>query len=235
MNLADLAELADFAGVILGFTFTVLVFSYLIGDNPFFRFAIHLFIGVASGFALVVVIYNVFYHQVILSFYEEPAGSLYLIPPLLLGAWLLFTKPSPRLSRLGNPVMAFLVGAGAATAIGGAVLGTIFPQVGASSNLFDLASARQNQINLVLFFLRGLVVLFATLTTLVYFHFGARAYPDRAPARHPIIEQVAQVGQIFIAITFGVVFAGVFSASLAALVERLNFIVELLTPLLPTL
>jgi predicted membrane protein len=34
---------------IIGFLLSILVFSYLIGDNPLFRFAIHLFIGVSAG------------------------------------------------------------------------------------------------------------------------------------------------------------------------------------------
>ena len=39
--------ISGFIGLIL----TLLVFSYLIGDNPLFRFAIYLFIGVSSGYA----------------------------------------------------------------------------------------------------------------------------------------------------------------------------------------
>ncbi len=46
------------------------------------------------------------------------------------------------------------------------------------------------------------------------------------------MEGLALVGQIFIAITLGVIFAGVFSASLTALIERLHFIGEFILPLL---
>ena len=39
-----------------------------------------------------------------------------------------------------------------------------------------------------------------------------------------MIEWGAAVGQIFIAITFGSVFAGVYTVALTALIERVNFI-----------
>jgi hypothetical protein len=231
----NLAELPDLVGVVLGFTFTLMIFSYLLGDNPFFRFALHVFIGVASGYALVVVIYNVFWHQVVLAMIDGSAVWAILIPPVLLGIWLVATKPFPRLARFGNVPMAYLVGAGVGTAIGGAVLGTLFPQIGASGSLFNFRFANQNNLNYIEFFLRGLFILAGTLFTLVYFHFGVRSTPDRQPSRHPLIEEFSRLGQFFIALTFGVLFAGVYSAALTALIERLNFIIDTLRPFLSEL
>jgi hypothetical protein len=39
------------------------------------------------------------------------------------------------------------------------------------------------------------------------------------------------VGQVFIAITFGVLFAGVFMAAMTALIDRLNFMISFLSAL----
>ena len=39
----------------LSFLFTVLILSYLVGDNPAFRLAIHAFIGVSAGYVAMVV------------------------------------------------------------------------------------------------------------------------------------------------------------------------------------
>jgi len=41
--------------------------------------------------------------------------------------------------------------------------------------------------------------------------------------RFGFIELIAFVGSIFLAITLGVLFAGVYSAALTALIERLHF------------
>ena len=53
MSLAQLS-LPDLAGTILGFFLTLMVFSYVFGDNGLFRAAIYIFVGVASGYAAVV-------------------------------------------------------------------------------------------------------------------------------------------------------------------------------------
>ena len=53
------ANLLDFIGLALGFLLTILVFSYLLGDNPFFRLAIHIFIGVSAAYVALVTINNV--------------------------------------------------------------------------------------------------------------------------------------------------------------------------------
>lgn len=223
----ELGQYSEIAGVFVGFTLTLLIFTYLLGDNPFFRLAVHIFVGVASAFALVVALYNILWNQMVLPLVEAPLQSLLLLVPLLLGIWLVVTKGLfLRLSRFGSPVMAFLVGAGIAAAIAGAVLGTLFPQISASSNLFDIEAARQANQNPAFFIFNGLVILVGTLTTLLYFHFGARQRADGAIRRHPLIEQFSQVGQGFIAVTFGVIFAGVYSAALAALIERLNFVID---------
>lgn len=222
-------NLVDLVGALLGFVFTILVFTYLLGDNFLFRLTIHIFIGVAAAFVAVVALYNVILYQLIFPLYLSPLTALPLLVPLLLGLWLLITKSSARLSKLGNPVMAFLVGAGAATAIGGGVLGTLFPQTTASMNLF---ANYTGEISFLAFAARGILILVGIVATLAFFHFGARASGNQPPQRQPWIEGLAQVGQYFIAITFGVLFAGVYAAALTAFIERLQFIVNFLRPYL---
>lgn len=222
MSLAEL-NLPDLAGTILGFFLTLMVFTYVFGDNALFRVAIYIFIGVASGYAAVVAWYNIIWPQLIIPVaFGSQSERLYAIFPMILGALLLF-KASPRLSPIGNPAVAYLLGVGAATAIGGAILGTAFPQAMATMNLFDQRALQQGGegfINLA----KGGVILVGTLATLIYFHFGARQYLNQPPGRPKWLEGLAWVGQIFIAITFGALFAGVYSASLTALIERFSFL-----------
>ena len=71
-------------------------------------------------------------------------------------------------------------------------------------------------------------MLIGTMTTLVYFHYGAKATAS-GPQRGKLINILSWVGQVFIAITFGVLFAGVFMAAMTALIERLNFLVTFLS------
>ena len=224
MNLADLS-MFDLVGVILGFTLTLMVFSYVIGDNILFRIAISIFIGVASGYAAVVACYNVILPQLILpAIYGTQSDRLFVLFPLAMSALLLF-KISPRLSNFGNAPMVYLLGVGMATAVGGAILGTILPQSLATMNLFD-PNTLTTAGDFIFPILKSGSILIGSLATLAYFHFGVRQPLNQPAARPKWLSVVAWIGQVFIAITFGALFAGVYSAALTALIERVQFLIN---------
>ncbi len=215
---------------IIAFVFTIMVFSYVLSDNPIFRVALHIFIGVSAGYAAAVV-----WHQVLIPRLVEPLmrGSLLerllLVIPVLLGLSLLF-KVSQRAAPLGSLAMAFLVGTGAAAAITGALTGTLFPQFMAAIGQFDL-SRSPDLGGMAEQFSYALVALVGTIVTLVYFQFGVRDKSEAQTSgrRNALMRILAYLGQIFVAITFGALFAGVFAAALTALIERMDFIVNLFT------
>jgi hypothetical protein len=80
--------------------------------------------------------------------------------------------------------------------------------------------------------IEALIILVGTLTALIYFQFTARPQPNKPPQRMAIVESLAWVGQFFIALTLGALFAGVYAAALSALVERMSFLVNFLMPLI---
>ena len=131
----------DLIWTLLGFFLTLIVLSYLLGDNPAFRFVSYVFIGIVSGYAAVLLIFQVIIPHLIQPLISAPLlQKLILLVPLVL-ALLLLGKLSPRTAGLGTFSMAYLVGAGAAAAIGGAVTGTLFPQFFATIAPFDLGAA----------------------------------------------------------------------------------------------
>ncbi len=214
----------DLISGIIGFILTLLVFSYLIGDNPLFRSAIYIFIGVSAGYAAVVV-----WHDVLMPKLFQPLVSadqnqlVFLVIPLLLSVSLL-AKLSPRISWLGSFAMALLVGVGAATALSGAVIGTMTPQSRAAMDVF----IRPTFGHLI----EAVVMLAGTVLTLIYFQFSAKRAPDGTVRRNIIVEVLAWGGRVFIAITFGVLFAGVYMAALTAMIERLSSVINFVKPFL---
>lgn len=212
----------DLIAGIVGFILTLMVLSYLIGDNPLFRFATYLFVGVSAGYVAVVIWYQVIVSNLFLPLTQTPwpARGLYLVPLFLFV--LMLMKISPRLSWLGGPAVGYVAGVGAAVAVGGAILGTLVPQVLASAEPFDITApnALESMFN-------GLLLLLGTITTLAYFHFGARRSADGSAKRNALVNLVAGVGQIFLALTFGMLFAGVYSAALTALIERISSLINL--------
>lgn len=206
------------AGVI-AFLFTLMIFSYLIGDNPLFRIAIYIFVGVSAGYVAVVACWQVLWPKLALPILSgAPTDRALLLVPLLLSG-LLLMKAWPSLTRLGMPAMGVLVGVGAAVALGGAVNGTILPQVDATISAFS--PSRFTSVEAPL---DALVILAGVITTLIYFHFGAQAMPDGSVRRLQFIELTSFIGSIFVAIALGVLLAGIYSAALTALIERLHFL-----------
>ncbi|MBI5297795.1 MAG: hypothetical protein HY869_20140 [Chloroflexi bacterium] len=201
----------------LSFLFTVLIFSYLLGDNPLFRIGSYIFVGVTAGYVAAVAMWQVVYPQLLYPLvYGSMVDRILVFFPLLLTGFL-FMKISPRTSYLGTPAMAYVAGISAAVTVGGAVLGTIFPQTLATIDIFDLARANSPFASLV----SGVIILVSLVGTLAYFHFGARVTSDGTLRRFVVIELLSWVGRISIAITLGVLFAGVLLASLTAFIERI--------------
>ena len=210
----------------ISFIFTVVILSYLIGDNPLFRAAIYIFVGISAGYIAAVA-----WNQVILPLliepilsgvaFSEPWQAALLFVPLV-GSGLLLTKVSQRLSGFGQLPMAFLVGVGAAVTIGGAVLGTLLPQIYATFGGFDVNLAVSRGINPAFMILNGALILLGVVGTLAYFHFGARQKADGSVKRNFLVEILTWIGRIYISITFGVLFASVYMAALTALIKRID-------------
>jgi len=207
---------------IIGFILTLMIFSYLIGDNPLFRIAVYLFIGVSSGYAAVIVCYYVL-AQKFIALQNGPTPLLLLIPLVLCIS--LLAKFFPRFSWIGSFAMAVLVGVGAATAIGGALLGTLIPQARASMDALNISVATTS-LGALTRAVEGIVMLAGTVFTLAYFHFSAKRVADGSTKRNVILEILAWVGRIFIAVTFGVLFAGVYMTALTAMIERLSSLIN---------
>ena len=215
----------DLLSAAFGLLFTLMVFSYLLGDNPLFRVAVYIFIGVSSGYAATVVCYQVLAPKLLNPLRTGDTNQLLLtIIPLFLGISLL-AKLTPRISWIGNFAMAVLVGVGAAAALGGALLGTLIPQVQASMDAFDVRAAG-GVSNAFLMLIEGIVMLVGTVFTLASFHFSAQRAADGTPKRNRLFEGIAWIGRIFIAVTFGVLFAGVYMAALTAMIERLSSMIN---------
>jgi hypothetical protein len=219
----------EIISALVGFLLTLMVFSYLIGDNPLFRIAVYLFIGVSSGYAATVVMNYVLMPRLSSLQVNDINQLILAIIPLLFGATLL-AKLSPRISWIGNFAMAVLVGVGAAVAIGGALLGTLMPQLGAAIATFDVRSAGGG-LQLASKLFQGVVMLGGTVFTLASFHFSAGRAADGVPKRNPVIEGIAWVGRLFIAITLGVLFAGVYMSALTAMIERWSFVINFIRQL----
>lgn len=217
-------ETADLVAGVLGFLFTVALLSYLIGDNPLYRVALHIFIGVSVGYGTLVVFYQIILPRLVEPLQSgSPTAMGFALMPLALFLFLAL-KLSPRTARLGNVSTAFLLGVGAAVAVGGAVFGTLIPQIQATW-LSILPGAAGG-------FLNNLIVIVGTVTALLTFQFwwfGREGAENRLPA--VAMKWLSSVGQVFIVVALGTVYGGLILSGIAVFGERLSFIAQWLTAL----
>src|SRR5512133_761653 len=212
----------------LSFLFTLLILSYVVGDNPAFRTAVHAFVGVSTGYIAISVFRLVILDKLFMPLVNGTINErIFLAFPLILGLFLM-GKILSGTEWIGRPVVAFLVGVGTAAAIGGAILGTIFPQVLATGGMFSLRPGG----NLVLNLATGVFRLVGTITTLAYFQFTVIGKNTSTGKRGWFTGFLALLGQVFIVIALGAIFAGVLAASLTAFVDRMQSVINLFAMLI---
>lgn len=208
-----LETLGDFAGIFVGFLLTIAILSFVIKDNPLYRLAVHILVGVSAGYAVVIVINEVFI-PLFDSLSQEPdlVVRLYWIVPLLLSTMLLL-KLIPRTARIGNSSMAVIFGVGAAVGLLGAIQGTLLPQI-----LVRYDNA-----------LLGIGVGLLAIIALAYFFFTARQ-SEQGVAKNPVwYPFVGTAGRVVITMTLAGLFAGVLNTSIVLLVQRVGFYMESFT------
>ena len=232
----------DLLGMIFAAILTIMVLSYIIGDNMLFRVATYLFVGVASGYAGSIAYQNIIRPALIdpviqngpASIFRPDAIGTFLIPWFL--TVLLLFKLTPRLARYGSFPIALLVGVGAAVIVGGGIMGTLIPQSLAAANVLDqeiVFPAPGEDIFIWLERLLGaLILLLATISTLIYFRFAARREVTGQAQRSKVTAVLAYIGRVFIAVTFGVMYAGTLTASMLILTQRFEFLRQVLQTLL---
>jgi hypothetical protein len=194
---------------------TIMVLSRILGNNPVFRVAQYLLVGTSLGLAFVVA-----YHQVLrpavtgLASGGSNGAILYGIP-LVMGLLLL-----PRITRrqqfswLANIPLALIFGVGAALAVGGAIAGTLLPQILDTSN----RPLGGNPLQIA----GTLVLAIGTVITLSAFYYTV---PPESP-RARIIALSASAGHWLLMIAFGFFFASAVQSYLSALNERLEFVIR---------
>ncbi|PKN90652.1 MAG: hypothetical protein CVU44_23150 [Chloroflexi bacterium HGW-Chloroflexi-6] len=209
---------------LLSFLFTIMILSYIVGDNPLFRIAIHIFVGVAAGYVFLVVGQQVIVNRLIAPLFSGDLSKIALLIVPLIMSFFLLMKISSRYQGLGRWVVAFMVGVGAAAAIAGALTGTLLPQAWASINLFDVDTfAPGTNAEKIA---EGAFILLGTISTLAYFQFSVRESSAKTGKRGIFMQIISFIGEIFLAVTFGALFAGVLSSAITAMVDRMQSIVD---------
>ena len=200
-----------FLGAWVAAGLTLCMYTFLYKDNPFFKFAEHLYIGVSLGYTIVRIYYDVMWKTLLNPMVEQ--GRWYLVFPAMLGL-LILARFVPRVAWVSRIAFAFIVGFGAGVGMPRVISSLILQQVEGTFRPFLRLTPEGGwtwvQTN-------GLVVLVGVVATLFYFFFSIE--------HRGAVYVAARVGIYFLMISFGAAFGYTVMARMSLLIGRLDDLV----------
>jgi len=204
---SQLIPLSETIGIWLGAALTLCVLSFLYKDNPFFKFAEHLFVGISAGYWATLEYYNMFLPNLWEPLTQQ--GRLLLLVPFALGI-LLFSRFTKKFSWLSRWPMALVIGIYAGIAILGYMQGDLFPQIHA--NLRPLVTDNW------LTSFNNILLTLGVITGLLYFFFSKE--------HKGALGGAAKVGIWFLMISFGASFGYTVMSRMSLLIGRVLFLLK---------
>lgn len=195
-------------GVVVAAGFTLSLYSFLYNDNPLFKFAQHVYVGVAAAYSFGQVWFPTLYGELLAPLLGHVPGqqaSGWLLVPTVLGL-LMLTRFSRRFGWLSRVSFAFYIGVGAGFTIprylSSYVLGQMEP---------TLAPLTWSWAGLDL-----LLILVGVVSVLIYFFFSVE--------HTGVVGRASRVGIWFLMISFGASFGYTVMARLSLLIGRMSFL-----------
>lgn len=194
----------------IGALLSLAIFSFLYKDNPFYKIAEHIFVGVANGYAV-----TFYWHNVLVPSLFDPLfrqGKLLYIIPFIVGA-LYFTRFIPRITWLVRIPIGIVIGYSTGASIPASIQADIIKQIQGTiltpENFQNWHSGSMGIVWQVILFL-------GVLCTLSYFYFSKE--------HQGVLKVTSRIGIIFIMIGFGAAFGYTVMARVSLLIGRLQFI-----------
>ncbi|HEX7402282.1 MAG TPA: hypothetical protein VF369_08895 [candidate division Zixibacteria bacterium] len=191
---------------------TLCIFSILYKDNPFYKLAEHLVVGVSAGYFAIILYYNSFIPKVWVPVVHE--HKLYYLLPTVLGI-LMWTRFSRKRSWISRYPIAAYMGIGMGVAIPVAMQALILVPMNATMQPMGFTS-------MALF--NNLLVAAGVLCALVYFFFSKE--------HTGVFGGLAKVGIWTLMVGFGAGFGLTVMGRVSLLIERFTFMRDYIQHLL---
>ena len=186
------------------------VFSFLYKDNPLYRFAEHLFVGVANGYAV-----TFYWHNILMPTLFDPLfrqGRLLYIIPFIIGI-LYFTRFIPRVSWLVRIPIGITIGYYVGASIPATVQAFIIKQIqGTILTTHNFQAWNAGSWGIVW----SVIVFLGVLCSLSYFYFSKE--------HKGVLGVTSRIGIVFVMIGFGAAFGYTVMARVSLLIGRLQFL-----------
>ena len=200
--------IANDAGIWIAGILTIAIFSLLYKDNPLYRFAEHLLVGVSAGYYVI----HYFDSSVIRKF-AVPVfgrGDLWLLPGGLLGL-LMLCRLIRRIQWVSRYAIAFYVAAWSGYLIPSVIQERILVQLGGTLPPMPGTSTLGGVIG-------SLLLLVGVASILVYFYFSVE--------QKGAMGKISKVGIVFLMVGFGASFGYTVMGRVSLLIGRFQFLFQ---------
>ncbi len=188
---------------------TLCVFTFLYKDNPLYKFAEHVFVGLAAGYYAALEYNTVLKPNLLKPLFTDFGHSTILLIPLVLTLFL-WARLLPTGGWISRWTLGMLVGIYAGLGIIGAIQGDFFPQV--QSSILPLVGHGITPFHAFSNFL----IMLGVVTTLFFFFYSTE---HRGPTM-----VVSKIGMYFLMISFGAAYGFTVMGRFALLIGRLQFL-----------
>jgi len=209
----------------IGALLTLMIFSFLYRDNPFYKFAEHLFVGVSAAYWMVIGIWSTLMPnlvgriaphalQGVINMPEDARPQYHFIVPAVFGL-LMLTRLVERISWFSRWAMAFVIGFAAGTNFTrylqsdfvGQVYNTMLPLVVISSGHLAIGPT-----------FSAIVLIIGVISALIYFFFSKEHTGTFGAA--------SRLGIWFLMVAFGAAFGYTVMARISLLTGRMLYLGE---------
>ncbi|MDT7879755.1 MAG: hypothetical protein RQ990_02735 [Candidatus Hydrothermia bacterium] len=221
----------DILGIWIAAFLTIAILSFIFGDNPIYKLAEHIFVGVSAGYGVILALNQAIWPSIQMGLMPNQHFFIKFmtIIAIILGILTLirleiFSYILPSIVWISRIPIAFVVGIGSGITIVASIQGFIFPQVSAtflpilSPNYTIDLSSPLNFLNSFLLAIGPIVILLGVVTALVYFYFSTE--------QKGIILGIAKIGILIMMITFGASFGYTIMARFSLLISRFYFLLS---------
>lgn len=202
-------------GLWIAAALTLCIYSFLYKDNPFFKFAEHLFVGASAGYLLTITFHDNFipyiYDPIKSIFTEGKYFELQILIPTALGL-MMFAQFTPKYGWIVRLPFAFMMGYYAGASISPNIQADIYEQIKGTAAPFGSLDSAPVIINSV-------IILVGVICTLIYFFFSKE--------HKGVIGGFSEVGIIFLMIGFGAAFGYTVMSRISLLIGRVDFLLNL--------
>ena len=205
-----MADFMTILGLYLGAFFTFCIFSFLYKDNPFYKLAEQIFVGLSAAYWVIYIIYNTLLPNLFTKLFTDFSGNLILLIPGALGIMMLM-RLHPKTQWISRYPIALVIGTSAGISMLRYMKSDLLQQMTATM----INPVVQGDIVATV---GNFILIIGTICGIYFFYFSKK--------QEGVYAVPSKLGIYFLMISFGASFGYTVTARISLLIGRLEFLLK---------